>query len=116
MPKLGTRCTKERFGHAADLNVEPFTSSVLPQEDQGTSLKGEEAVQAQESQMGLCLALEHTIQLAMGPKMPSLQKKGHYVSYKADGILWPFLKEGDARLGVMKTKSGPEDHRVLRMG
>lgn len=64
---------------------------------------------------GLCLALEHTIQLAMGPKMPSPQKKSHYMSYTADGILWPFLKEDGARSGTKKTSSGPGDHLVLRM-
>lgn len=64
---------------------------------------------------GLCLALEHTIQLAMGPKLPSPQKKSHYMRYTADRILWPFLKEDDARSGTKKTSSGPGDHLVLRM-
>lgn len=62
---------------------------------------------------GLCLALGHTIQLAMGPKMPSPQKKSHYMSYTVDRILWPFLKEDDARSGAKKTNSGPGDHLVL---
>lgn len=64
---------------------------------------------------GLCLALEHTIQLAMGPKMPSPPKKSHYMSYTADRILWPLLKEDDARSGAKKRSSGPGDHLVLRM-
>lgn len=63
----------------------------------------------------LYLALGHTIQLAMGPKMPSPQKKSHYMSYTVDRILWPFLKEDDARSGAKKTSSDPGDHLVLRM-
>lgn len=39
---------------------------------------------------GLCLALEHTIQLAMSPKLPGPQKKSHY-NIRAPGGNYDFL-------------------------
>jgi hypothetical protein len=52
----------------------------------------------------------------MGHEIPGLQKKGHYVSHKANRILWPFLQEDDARSGAMEANSGPGNYLVLKMG